>query len=207
MDYSKNWKRIIESILLFIMALACLFFIGVLIYFGVSKIIYKGVTAFFGFSSSLSENFILAFLGVALWIFLYAVAILVYTSLIYCFVGIVKFFLGACRGEKITKEKLVVYIVITLFCLSFGLYVSIINIPHFWGYLTSIALGVLSFICFVLCDGFKNLKKQKKEKVVEEQQEEKEEVKKEKTSKNKKTKDEKTKKVLKSSKTKKEVSK
>ena len=165
MDYSKNWKKIVEAVLLCLMTLACVFFLGVLIYFGIGKIINKGVTAFFGFASSLSSNFILAFLGVVFWIFLYAVAILVYAALVYCCVAVFRFFVGVCKGEKITREKLAVYLAITAFCLSLGLYVSIVNIPHFWGYLTSIAIGISSFICFVMCDGFKNIKIPKEKKV------------------------------------------
>lgn len=164
MDYSKNWKKIVEAVLLCLMTLACVFFLGVLIYFGVGKIIYKGVTAFFGFASSLSENFVLAFLGVVFWIFLYAVAIFVYAALVYCCVAVFRFFVDICKGEKITREKLAVYLAITGFCFSLGLYVSIVNIPHFWGYLTSILIGLSSFVCFVLCDGPKNIKIPKEEK-------------------------------------------
>ena len=159
----KTWKKVLELILLGLMFLTGIFLFGVLVYFGGSKIIYKGVTQLFGFSSSLSSNIVLAVLGVFFWIILYALALFIYASFIYSIIATIRFFVGAAKREKTTREKLVVYLLISVFSLSLGLWVSIVNIPQFWGYITCIAYGIMAFMCFILCDGFKNIKKEKQE--------------------------------------------
>ena len=160
MESRKTWKKILEIIVLGVMFFLGIFLFGVLVYFGGSKIIYKGVTALFGFSSSLSSNIILAVLGVFFWIILYALALFIYTAFVYSAVAITRFFFGAMKKENLSRGKLITYLAITCFMLTFGLWVSIVNIPATWGYLCCIAYGILAFVCFVLCDGFKNIKKQ-----------------------------------------------
>lgn len=162
-ENKKTWKRAIESITLVMMFLLGIFLFGVLVYFGGSKIIYKGVTALFGFASSLSSNIVLAALGVLLWIVLYAVALFIYAAFVYALVAIFRFFIGSTKKENTTREKVLVYLLLSVFFLSLVLWVSIVNIPYFWGYLSSIILGVMAFLCFMLCDGFKNIKKKKQE--------------------------------------------
>ena len=157
----KTWKRALELIFLGVMFFIGIFLFGVLVYYGGSKIIYKGVTALFGFSSSLSSNIVLAVLGVAFWIILYAVALFIYTAFVYSNIAITKFFFSAMKRENHSREKLITYLAISVFMLTLVLWVSIVNIPQFWGYLVCIAYGVLAFVCFVLCDGFKNIKKKK----------------------------------------------
>jgi hypothetical protein len=157
----KTWKRALELIFLGMMFLIGIFLFGVLVYYGGSKIIYKGVTALFGFASSLSSNIVLAVLGVAFWIVLYALALFIYTAFVYSNVAITKFFFSAMKKENLSREKLITYLAISVFMLTLVLWVSIVNIPQVWGYLVCIAYGILAFVCFVLCDGFKNIKKKK----------------------------------------------
>lgn len=161
---NKKIKSSIEIVCLIIMSMLGLVLFGFLIYFGLGKIIHQGIGGFFGAPNTLSNNVILAVLGVLLWVFLYALVLFLYIGLIYFIVATLRFIRFHIRKDySYNKDKAIVYIIIAITTLVLGVYVAVLNIPFIWGWLGFIVYGLCSVVCFFCVDGLKQFKKEKNE--------------------------------------------